>query len=147
MFQAVSQNIDKVYDQFQVLTAKCFVANIVFAGFVREVRWLPAMLTSVTFSFSISVANYVASSFTEYWIPEELRGDKDYYKSHRYLHGVYFASFFALSLIGSTALTQCALPLFGREAPVGKTFLVATFDLLPFYYQEILNLLQPLRSN
>ena len=147
MFQSVSTNVDQIYDQFQVLTAKCFVANIVFAGFVREMRWMPAMLTSVTFAVSSSVANYAASDFTEYWIPQEFKGDKDYYKTHRYLHGVYFASFFALSLIGSTILTQCALPLFGRKAPIGKTLLIATLDLIPFYYQGILKLLQPLKPH
>lgn len=147
MFLSVTSNIDKIYDQFQVLTAKCFVANIFFAGFVREMRWMPAILTSVTFSFSTSIANHVASDFTEYWVPKESKGDRDYYNNHRYLHGVYFASFFALSLIGSTVLTQCALPFFGREAPVSKTFLMATLDLLPFYYQEIIKLLKPLSSS
>lgn len=144
MFPSVTANVDKIYDQFQVLTAKCFVANIFFAGFVREMRWMPAMLTSATFAFSSSVANYAASDFTEYWIPKGSKKDRDYYKDHRYLHGVYFASFFAISLLGSTALTQCALPLFGREAPVSKTFQMATLDLLPFYYQGILKLLKPL---
>ena len=135
MLQSVTDNVGKIYDQFQSLTAKCFAANIFFAGLIREMRWMPATLTAVTFALSSSVANYAASDFTEFWTPPEKRNDRDYYKDHRYLHGVYFATFYALSLIGSTALTQCALPLFGREAPIGKTFLLATLDLLPFYYQ------------
>ncbi|WP_420422596.1 hypothetical protein [Simkania sp.] len=140
MFHSVTENVDNIYDHFQNLTAKCFVSNIAFAGFVREMRWMPAFVTSVTFAFSSSVANYAAADFTKYCIPETFRNDSSYYKTHRYLHGVYFASFFALSLIGATVLTQCALPLFGREAPVAQTFLIATLDLLPFYYQEIVRL-------
>ncbi|MCB1068242.1 MAG: hypothetical protein KDK56_08655 [Simkania sp.] len=140
MFHSITANVDKIYDHFQDLTAKCFVSNIVFASFIREVRWMPALVTSVTFAFSSSVANYAAADFTEHWIPETFRDDPTYYETHRYLHGVYFASFFALSLIGATVLTQCALPLFGREAPIAYTFFLATLDLLPFYYHEIVKL-------
>ena len=142
MFHSVTKNVDKIYDHFQNLTAKCFISNIIFAGFIREMRWMPALVTSVTFAFSSSVANHAADDFTEYWIPEAFRGDTSYYKTHRYLHGVYFTSFFALSLVGTTVLTQCALPLFGREAPIAHTFLIATLDLLPFYYHEIAKLFQ-----
>jgi len=148
MKNAVAANVEKIYDNFQVLTAKCMVSNIIFAGFVRDMRWLPASLTAVTFAFTSSFASYAASDFTLRWVPEEFKDDpRNYFKEHCYLHGVYFASFFALSLIGSTALTQCTLPLFGRSAPVMKTFLIATLDLIPFYYHDIVSLIPKLEKS
>ena len=137
--EPVRNEFEEIYNHFQVLTLKCVIANLFFAGAIREMRWLPATLTGMTFAFSASIANHAAANITKHFISDSSKEQyQKYCDEHPYLHGVYFVSFFAIAILGSTILTQATLPFFGCSAPVLKTLNVAALDLIPFYFQAIL---------
>lgn len=138
MLHTIKENIEPIYDHFQGLTVSCSLANIFFAGFKREVRWLPAFVGAAAFALSSSFSCYIAEDLTLMFVPSALKKDPhNYYKDHPYLHGVYFIYFLSMTLIGSAFLTKGTLFCLGRSMSLKTTFSLMTFDLFPLAYQGV----------
>lgn len=145
--QIISDNIDCVYDYFQALTFKSLVANVIFAGVKRQVRWLPTFLMGPIFAFVSSSSIFIAEALTVRHIPKEFQRESgDYYKDHPSFHLLYYIYFFSCSIIGSAVLTQGLLLLLSRGREFKVILQLAAFDLIPFYYHEFFGSLNEYHS-
>lgn len=122
------------FDDFQNVIFNCAVSNVIFAGRLCELRWLPAFAMAPLFAGSVKIAEKASVGFLNYLMPEECRNDThSYYQENPHLGLLYLVSFFSLSILGSAALGKTALTLFGRAIPFKSLVLMASLDFIPYY--------------